>query len=203
MKMYCLVNDFKKKTTEIEENIKGVKEIKANKDMIIEIVKDLEKKIVMRATELQEYKLEVQNQFIEKGKSINRIDQAIENKAEKMVIFEIKDELREKINKKELQELEDKVFPLMGDVVVKTKIFDEKIEETRRQMMRFDEVIMDKASKYDIVNITKKLELCLEKCEFDNFTNVQKVKISEIETKMSNLSADVFEKGQFIEGNTF
>jgi len=118
----------------------------------------------------------VQKEFNEKNKSINRIDQAIEQKAEKMVIFEIKDELREKINKKELQELEDKVFPLMGDVVMKTKIFDEKIEETRRQMLRFDEVIMDKASKYDIVNITKKLDLCLDKSEFDNFTIIQKQK---------------------------
>jgi len=55
--------------------------------------------------------------------------------------------MREKINKTELKELEDKVFPLMGDVVNKTKVFDEKIEETKRQMLRFDEVIMDKASK--------------------------------------------------------
>lgn len=145
--MYALITDFKKKTSEIDEKIKAVKEMKANKDMIQEIVKDFEKKIVTRATELQDYKLEVQNQFNEKTKSINRIDQAIEQKAEKLVIFEIREELREKINKKELQELEDKVFPLMGDVVMKTKIFDEKIEETRRQMLRFDEVIMDKASK--------------------------------------------------------
>lgn len=145
----------------------------------------------------------MQKEFNEKNKSINRIDQAIEQKAEKMVIFEIKDELREKINKKELQELEDKVFPLMGDVVMKTKIFDEKIEETRRQMLRFDEVIMDKASKYDIVNITKKLDLCLDKSEFDNFTIIQKQKTSETDTKLSNLSADLFEKGQFIEGNSF
>jgi len=136
----------------------------------------------------------VQKEFNEKNKSINRIDQAIEQKAEKMVIFE---------NKKELQELEDKVFPLMGDVVMKTKIFDEKIEETRRQMLRFDEVIMDKASKYDIVNITKKLDLCLDKSEFDNFTIIQKQKTSETDTKLSNLSADLFEKGQFIEGNSF
>jgi len=91
----------------------------------------------------------------------------------------------------------------MGDVVMKTKIFDEKIEETRRQMLRFDEVIMDKASKYDIVNITKKLDLCLDKSEFDNFTIMQKQKTSETDTKLSNLSADLFEKGQFIEGNSF
>jgi len=54
MKLYCLVNDFKKKTVEIDENIKGVKEIKANKDMINESVKELDKKIVNRANELEE-----------------------------------------------------------------------------------------------------------------------------------------------------
>lgn len=45
--------------------------------------------------------------------------------------------------------------------------------------------------------------MCLDKSEFDNFTLNMKQKTSEIETKVSNLSADVFEKGQFIEGNTF
>lgn len=45
--------------------------------------------------------------------------------------------------------------------------------------------------------------MCLDKSEFDNFTLNIKQKTSEIETKVSNLSADVFEKGQFIEGNTF
>jgi len=64
-----------------------------------------------------------------------------------MIIFEIKDKLREKIDKKDIKELEDKVFPLMGDFVSRTKLFDEKIDETKRQMLRFDEVIMDKASK--------------------------------------------------------
>jgi hypothetical protein len=64
-----------------------------------------------------------------------------------VIIFEIKDKLREKIDKKDIKELEDKVFPLMGDFVSRTKLFDEKIDETKRQMLRFDEVIMDKASK--------------------------------------------------------
>jgi len=64
-----------------------------------------------------------------------------------LIIFEIKDKLREKIDKKDIKELEDKVFPLMGDFVSRTKLFDEKIDETKRQMLRFDEVIMDKASK--------------------------------------------------------
>jgi len=45
--------------------------------------------------------------------------------------------------------------------------------------------------------------LCLDKSEFDNFTLNMKQKTSEFESKLSNLSADVFEKGQFIEGNTF
>lgn len=44
-------------------------------------------------------------------------------------------------------DLEDKVFPLMDDFISKTKHFDEKIDESKRQMLRFDEVIMDKASK--------------------------------------------------------
>jgi len=46
-----------------------------------------------------------------------------------------------------LESLQDKVFPLMKEVVNKIKNFNEKIENSIRQMIRFDEIIMDKASK--------------------------------------------------------
>jgi len=46
-----------------------------------------------------------------------------------------------------LEKLQDKVFPLMKEVVTKIKNFDEKIENSTRQMVRFDEIISDKANK--------------------------------------------------------
>jgi len=92
---------------------------------------------------------------------------SIENKAEKDVIYEIKEKIRDLVDKDQLKELEDKVFPLMKEVAVKIHSLVEKIEDTKRQMVRFDENLLDKASKYDIVNLNKKVDKCLIKNDFD------------------------------------
>jgi len=98
---------------------------------------------------------------------IKKLEQSIENKAEKDQIWELRDIIRDLVSKEQIQELEDKVFPLMKDVVGKIQAFDEKIEDTKRQMVRFDEIVLDKASKYDIVSLNKKVEKCLVKSDFD------------------------------------
>lgn len=100
-------------------------------------------------------------------KTMRKLEQSIENKAEKDQIWEIKDVIRDLVNKEQIQELEDKVFPLMKDVVSKIQSFDERIEDSKRQMVRFDEIVLDKASKYDIININKKVDKCLIKSDFE------------------------------------
>lgn len=98
---------------------------------------------------------------------MKKLEQSIENKAEKDQIWEIRDIIRDLVNKEQIQELEDKVFPLMKEVVGKIQSFDEKIEDSKRQMVRFDEIVLDKASKYDIVSLNKKVDKCLIKSDFD------------------------------------
>lgn len=98
---------------------------------------------------------------------MKKLELSIENKAEKDQIWEIRDVIRDLVNKEQIQELEDKVFPLMKEVVAKIQNFDEKIEDSKRQMVRFDEIVLDKASKYDIVNLNKKVEKCLVKSDFE------------------------------------
>jgi len=66
-----------------------------------------------------------------------------------------------------LESLQDKAFTMIKEFVAKIKNFDEKIENSIIQMVRFDETILDKASKYDVVALNKKLERCLIKSEFD------------------------------------
>jgi len=46
------------------------------------------------------------------------------------------DQIKLKVSKDELLNLEDKVFPLMKEVILKTTIFSEKIDETTSQMIR-------------------------------------------------------------------
>jgi len=71
-------------------------------------------------------------------------------------------------SKDSITDMEEKVFPLMTEVVDKIKSFQHQIDESSRQMVRFDEIIVDKASKHDLVKINKKLENTLNIEKFEN-----------------------------------
>lgn len=96
----------------------------------------------------------------------------------------MKEKLREFASKEALAEMEEKVFPIMTEVVDKIKSFQKQIDESSRQMVRFDEVIVDKASKHDLVKINKKIENVLDiekfeelKKEFDGFSKTSSTKL--------------------------
>jgi len=55
----------------------------------------------------------------------------------------------------------------MTEVVDRIRSFQKQIDESSRQMVRFDEVIVDKASKHDLTKINKKLENTLEVERFE------------------------------------
>jgi len=79
--------------------------------------------------------------------------------------------------------LEDKVFPLMREVVSKIQTFDDKIEDSRRQMVRFDEIVLDKASKYDIVSLSKRIDKTLLKQDFIDNLNKQTLFNEDIDSR--------------------
>lgn len=51
------------------------------------------------------------------------------------------------MTKENLHDVEDKVFPIMDEVVKKIKMFEDAVYESKQMMIRFDEQILDKASK--------------------------------------------------------
>jgi len=55
----------------------------------------------------------------------------------------------------------------MTEVVDRIRSFQKQIDESSRQMVRFDEVIVDKASKHDLTKINKKLENTMEVERFE------------------------------------
>lgn len=83
----------------------------------------------------------------------------------------MKEKFQEFATKQTLIDLEDKVFPIMTEVVDRIRSFQKHIDESSRQMVRFDEVIVDKASKHDLAKINKKLENTLE---IDRFEELKK-----------------------------
>lgn len=78
---------------------------------------------------------------------MHKLEQSIQDKADKDKIWEIKDQIRDLVTRPQIADLEDKIFPLMKDVLTKIQYFDEKIEDSKRSIVRFDEVVSDKASK--------------------------------------------------------
>jgi len=71
------------------------------------------------------------------------------------------------VSKDHIKELEDKVFPLMKEVVNKIANFDNKIEDSKRQMVRFDQIIIDKASKLDLKAINNRVDKTVGIADFD------------------------------------
>lgn len=82
----------------------------------------------------------------------------------------------------------------MTEVVDRIRSFQKHIDESSRQMVRFDEVIVDKASKHDLAKINKKLENTLEidrfeelKKEFDTQSKSSSSKIESQDSSIENI----------------
>lgn len=106
----------------------------------------------------------------------------IETKAERTSFADLFDKIKLKVSKDELINLEDKVFPLMREVVMKTTLFSEKIEDTTSQMIRYDEMILNCASNVDIRDLKNKINACLKIEKFE----ANKADQSAINEKMTN-----------------
>lgn len=82
------------------------------------------------------YKGDVSNKIESIIKRQKKLEDSIESKAERSKIDDLFDQIKLKVSKDELLNLEDKVFPLMKEVILKTTVFSEKIDETTSQMIR-------------------------------------------------------------------
>lgn len=82
------------------------------------------------------YKGDVNSRIDGLIKRQKKLEDSIESKAERTRIEDLFDQIKLKVSKDELLNLEDKVFPLMKEVILKTTIFSEKIDETTSQMIR-------------------------------------------------------------------
>lgn len=50
-------------------------------------------------------------------------------------------------NKEQISDLEDKIMPIMKNIVKKTQNFDDSISDCRDKCNRIDELLLDKCSK--------------------------------------------------------
>jgi len=200
-KKYCLITVYNDKVKEIEDTFKRVFETKVDKNWAKEKFDEFSRIIKERDDDLEKYKENISTKFEYYNKSLKKLEQLIENKAEKDRIFEIYDKIRELVNKEQIKELEDKVFPLMKEVLNKIFNFDEKIEDSKRQMVRFDEIILDKASKYDLKSLEKKIDKCMAKDIYD--VHIEKYKeFSENTTKkIINLETIIVNDEKLINNN--
>lgn len=69
--------------------------------------------------------------------------------------------IKQQVSKNELLELENKVFPIVKEVVKRTKQCSEKIDDTCSQMIRYDEILLDCAKNIDIRDLKNKINSCV------------------------------------------
>lgn len=96
-----------------------------------------------------------EDKLVKLDTNFEKINAFIETKAPKEVIFELIEKINHLADKDEIKDIENKVFPMMKDVIAKISSISSKVEESSRSMIRFDELIMDKANKVDVSNLYK------------------------------------------------
>lgn len=80
-------------------------------------------------------------------KTIIKIENKFQNYAEKDDYYEIKSRINDLAHKDLIKELEDKMMPMMLNIVKKTQNFDDSISDCRDKCNRIDELLLDKCSK--------------------------------------------------------
>jgi len=76
-------------------------------------------------------------------------------------------------HKEQINDLEDKIMPIMKNIVKKTQNFDDCISDCRDKCNRIDELLLDKCSKYDLQKLIKKLDSMVEKETYLDFYDHQ------------------------------
>lgn len=136
LKSYTLLTHFNEKFSSQEDIFKNLTSEKCDKSIVDNKTNELQKQINERDTTLDVYKGDISNKIEAICKRQKKLEDSIESKAERAKIEDLFDQIKLKVSKDELLNLEDKVFPLMKEVIFKTTIFSEKIDETTSQMIR-------------------------------------------------------------------
>lgn len=131
-----MLTHFNEKFSSQEEIFKTLTSEKCDKNIVDNKVNELQKQINERDTTFDVYKGDVSNKIESIIKRQKKLEDSIESKAERSKIDDLFDQIKLKVSKDELLNLEDKVFPLMKEVILKTTVFSEKIDETTSQMIR-------------------------------------------------------------------
>lgn len=139
----------------MEQTIQRLNEKKCNLDSFNELSKNLDIKFKELNGSSDADKLEIDERFVKFDTHFKKINAFIETKAPNEVIFELKEKINFCAHKDEIKAIENKVFPMMKDVITKISSINNKVEESTRSMIRFDELIMDKANKVDVSNLYK------------------------------------------------
>lgn len=166
---------FNEKFSSQEDLFKNLTSEKCDKNVVDNKINEVNKQMGEKDLMFDQYKTDVGNKIESIIKRQKKLEDMIESKPERSRIDELSDLIKLKVTKDELLNLEDKVFPLMKEVIMKTTIFSEKIEETTSQMIRYDEMILDCASNVDIRDLKNKINACLKIEKFEAFKAEQSV----------------------------
>lgn len=85
----------------------------------------------------------------------------MDNNVKMDAVMEINDRIKLLADKEKVKEIETAVYPMLNDLITQTKNFNDEISINKANWLRIDELLGDKASKFDVKGIKDKVDLCL------------------------------------------
>ncbi|CAG9327403.1 unnamed protein product [Blepharisma stoltei] len=123
--------------------------------------------------------------------SINDIAEDIKKTATKEDLSVVTEQLNIKAYKSDLEKLERSTLPKIEEFKTCIKSFQYQMVDHEAVLSRFDELILEKASKYDLQKISQKISAVIKHASVE-------VKVDDVITKLNILIADKGEKEEVI-----
>lgn len=111
--------EFKKEWEKIEQLIIKLNEKKSSNETVIEVRNDLMFKLKNVEQSIEKIDAEYEEKISKINLKFDKIDQKIDTKANNDTIFELKEKINKMCERQELKDIENKVFPMLTDVIKK------------------------------------------------------------------------------------
>lgn len=137
------------------------------------------------------HKVDAQNQVLKKN--LNKLQEELREKPWKKNIAKVKKELATRAKLVDFKDLENAVYPKLNVCKENIETFAKKVSVFEGILLRYDEILLEKASKDDVKLINSMLELLTKKSEFletkQNFLKQFQSTDSEIQNLLTSVKS--------------
>lgn len=174
--------DAKREVSHLENHVEDLffgyaKSEKVDKicEVIMERCKNLES-----INDMLKLKIEQSNEFLKA--LINQNVKELDERVKKEELKDLENQLSEMATKTELFKVQSETYPRLTNFCLDLEKFNSILKEQEKALSRLDEIILEKASKIDMRDLTNKLKVISKHSDSEN-------KIDEIVENIKNLSS--------------